>query len=40
MWETSALVEVLEKKGVLTRQDLYDAINELRQRHPETTTLE
>ncbi len=40
MWETSALVEVLERKGVLTRQEIYDAINELRQRHPEATTLE
>ncbi len=25
MWETSALVELLERKGVLTRQDVYDA---------------
>ncbi len=40
MWETSALVELLERKGVLTRQEIYDAINELRQRHPEATTLE
>ncbi len=35
-----ALVEVLERKGVLTRQEIYDAITELRQRHPEATTLE
>jgi len=40
MWETSALVEVLERKGILTRQEIYDTINELRQRHPEATTLE
>ena len=40
MWEITALVEVLERKGVLTRQEIYDAINELRQRHPEATTLE
>ncbi len=40
MWETSALVELLERKGVLTRQEIYDAINELRQRHPEAATLE
>ena len=40
MWEHAALVEVLERKGVLTRQEIYDAINELRQRHPEATTLE
>ncbi len=40
MWEITALVEVLERKGVLTRQEIYDAINQLRQRHPEATTLE
>ena len=40
MWEIAALVEVLEWKGVLTRQEIYDAITELRQRHPEATTLE
>ncbi len=40
MWEITALVEVLERKGVLTRQEIYAAINDLRQRHPEATTLE
>ncbi len=40
IWETSALVDVLERKGILTRQEIYDTINELRQRHPEATTLE
>ena len=40
MWENAALVELLERKGVLTRQEIYDAIAELRQRHPEATTLE
>ncbi len=39
MWETSALVELLERKGVLTRQQLCDVINKLRQRHPEATTM-
>ncbi len=34
MWETSALVELLERKGVLTRQDVLDTIHELRQRQP------
>ncbi len=34
MWEVAALVEVLERKGVLTRQEIYDAITELRQWHP------
>ncbi len=32
MWENAALVEVLERKGVLTGQELYDAINERRRR--------
>ena len=40
MWEVAALVEVLERKGLLIRQELYDTIHELRQRHPEATTLE
>ncbi len=34
MWETSALVELLERKGVLTRQDVLAMIQELRQREP------
>ncbi len=34
MWETSALVEVLERKGVLTKQEVLDMIQELRQREP------
>ncbi len=34
MWETSALVELLERKGILTRQDVLDMIQELRQREP------
>ncbi len=34
MWETSALVELLERKGVLTKQDVLDVIRELRQREP------
>ncbi len=34
MWETSALVELLERRGVLTRQDVLDMIQELRQREP------
>ncbi len=31
MWEVAALIEVLEKKGLLTKQDILDAIRELRQ---------
>ncbi len=34
MWETAALVEVLEKKGLLTKQDILEAIRELRQKNP------
>ncbi len=34
MWETSALVELLEHKGILTRQEVLDMIQELRQRGP------
>ena len=40
MWEIAALVEVLERKGILTRQELYGAINDLRRRNPEARTLE
>ncbi len=32
MWETSALVEVLERKGILTKQEVLDMIQELRRR--------
>ncbi len=28
MWETSALVELLERKGILTRQDVLEIIQE------------
>ncbi len=31
MWEMAALVEVLEKKGLLTKQDILEALCELRQ---------
>ncbi len=34
MWETSALVELLERKGVLTRIEVLAMIQELRQREP------
>ncbi len=32
MWEASALVEVLERKGILTKQEVLDMIQELRHR--------
>ncbi len=38
MWETSALVELLERKGILTRQEVLDMIQELRRQHLRTTT--
>ncbi len=34
MWETSALVELLERKGILTKQQVLDMIQELRWREP------
>ncbi len=35
MWEMAALVEVLEKKGVLKKQDILDAIRELHRKNPQ-----
>ncbi len=37
MWETSALVELLERKGILTKQEVLDMIQELRRREPTAT---
>ncbi len=34
MWETSALVELLERKGIRTKQEVLAMIQELRQREP------
>ena len=34
MWETSALVELLERKGILTKLHVRDMIQALRQREP------
>ncbi len=34
MWETSAPVELLKRKGILTKQEVLDIIHELRQREP------
>ena len=36
MWETSALVELLERKAILTKQEVLDMTQELRQREPTT----
>ena len=32
MWEIAALVELLERKGVLTKQEVFAMIQELRRR--------
>ena len=34
MWEIAAIVEVLERKGLCTKQNLYDIIAELRRKNP------
>ena len=34
MWSIAALVEVLERKGLLTKQEVRDVVTELRQQTP------
>ncbi len=34
MWETAALVELLERKGILTKQEVLGMTQELRRREP------
>ena len=34
MWEIAAIVEVLERKGLCTKQDLYDIITEFQPKNP------
>ena len=34
MWEMAAIVEVLERKGLCTKHDLYDIIAEFRRKNP------
>ena len=34
MWEIAALVELLERKGLCTKQDLFDIIKDLRKQTP------
>ncbi len=34
MWEIAAIVEVLERKGLCSKQDLYDIITEFRGKNP------
>ena len=33
MWEIAAIVEVLERKSLSTKQDLYDIVNEFREKN-------
>jgi hypothetical protein len=35
MWEIAAIVEVLERKGLCTKQELYDIITEFRRKNPQ-----
>ena len=37
MWEIAAIVEVLERKGLCSKQDLYDIIAEFRRTNPRAT---
>jgi hypothetical protein len=34
MWEIAAIVEVLERKGLRTKEDLYDIITEFHRKNP------
>ena len=34
MWEIAAIVEVVERKGLCTKQDLYEIIAEFRRKNP------
>ena len=34
MWEIAAIVEVLERKGLCSKQDLYEIISEFREKNP------
>ena len=34
MWEIAAIVEVLDRKGLCTKQDIYDIISEFRRKNP------
>ena len=35
MWEMAGLVEVLQQKGILKKQEILDAIDELRRKNPQ-----
>ena len=38
MWEIAALLEVLSRKGILTKQEVLDAIQEMRKKNPNTAS--
>ncbi len=38
MWEIAALLEVLSRKGILTKQDVLNAIQDLRRKNPAAVT--
>ena len=40
MWEIAAIVELLEQKGLYTKQDLHTIIDELRRKNPRTSISE
>ena len=40
MWEIAAIVELLEGKGLCTKQNLYDIITEFRHKNPYPSTPE
>ncbi|MEO6111467.1 MAG: hypothetical protein ABIQ24_06520 [Nitrospiraceae bacterium] len=40
MWEIAAIVELLEQKGLCTKQDLHTIIDELRKKSPRASTPE
>jgi hypothetical protein len=40
MWQMAAVVDVLERKGFCTKQDLYDIITEFRRKNPHASVPE
>lgn len=38
MWEIAALLEVLTRKGILTKQDVLNAVQDLRRKNPQAVT--
>ena len=34
MWEAAAILELLEERGILTKQEVYDKIQDLRRKNP------